>query len=140
MAARFELDIEYDYDFQLLGIASHLPDYRLCWAINRQLGFNLQKSENPIKTLQKDKLTYVSFDVFCHTDEEHQVEYFLIDNINSGIRLLPEQQQADYLLMVKGMHASGCRELMQAVNKIDKVLTTFAIEVESLKSKEKLLF
>ncbi len=137
---RFELEIDHDYEFHLLGIASHLPDYRLCWSINRQMGLDLGKSEKPLKTLQKDKLTYVSFDVFCYTDPETQVEYNLIDNIYDGIRLVPEQKQADYLFLVRGIQDSDLTRIQQSINKIDQVLTSFKIEVEELKSKEKLLF
>ncbi len=138
--ARFELEIDYDFDFHLLGIASHLPDYRLCWSINRQLGLELTKSDQALKTLQKDKLTFVSFDVFCYVNEENQVEYNLIDNINDGIRLIPEQKQADYFLMIRGLPQSELKPLQLSINKIDQVLTTFPVEVTELKSKEKLLF
>lgn len=138
--ARFELEIEHDYEFDLLGIASHLPDYRLCWSINRILEIDLGKSEHPLKILQKDKKTLVSFDVFCFVDEDNQIEYNLIDNINEGIRLIPELKQADFLLMLKGMSKPQLERIRQNINKIDQVLTTFTINVEELKSKEKLLF
>jgi len=138
--AKFDLDIEYDYDFHLLGIASHLPDYRLCWAINNQLELQLAKSDSPLKILQKDKASLVSFDVFCGVNEETQEEYNLIDNLNEGVRFIPEVKNADYILQVKGATELGFKNIQQQINRIEQVLTTFVINVSELKSKEKLLF
>ena len=39
------LEIEYDYDFVLIGISSHEKDYRVCWALNNKLGLELVKTE-----------------------------------------------------------------------------------------------
>ncbi len=138
--AKFELDIEYDFDFYLLGIASHLPDYRLCWSINKQLDLNLAKSDKPLKILQKDKLNVVSFDVFCGIDEDLQAEFNMIDNICEGMRLIPEVKQADYLLLIRGLSAADCKAVQLKINRIEQVLTAFPINVTELKSKEKLLF
>lgn len=138
--AKFELEVEHDYEFFLLGIASHLPDYRLCWSINRALELELTRSEKPIRILQKDKVTYDAFDVFCFVNPENNIEYFLIDNIKDGIRLLPELKQADYLFMIREGNMTLHSEIKTKISEIAQVLTTFPIVVHDLKSKEKLLF
>ncbi len=138
--AKVNLDIEYDFDFFVLGIASHLPDYRLGWSINKKLSIALEKSDNPIQVLQKDKRTFVYFDRFYFLDTETQLELFLIDNINAGLRFIPEVKQADYLMLIRGGNKQDLKRIQTAITQIDQVLMVFEVNVDELKSKEKLLF
>ena len=53
---KLTLDIEYDYEFILIGISCHSRDYKLCWAINKQQGFNFIKEAEIELTTKKTKL------------------------------------------------------------------------------------
>lgn len=136
--AKLTLEIEEDYDFELIGICSHVKDYRLSWEINKVLGFDLVKDENLELTFRGEKQ---NFSFFSFLDDENLTEYYLINNRSESGILIPEEKKADYFLLIKGVLRGGEKEsLISEIGSIKNVLTTYDIEVEELKSKNNLLF
>ena len=136
--AKLTLELEEDYDFELVGICSHAKDYRLSWEVNKALELDLEKDENYEINIKGDNQSY-SF--FSFIDEENHVEYYLINNRCSNGILIPEEKKADYFLLIRGVLRGGQKEeLINRVGEIKNVLTTYEIEVDQLKSKSNLLF
>ena len=47
--AKYKLDIEEENDdFLIIGICSHIKDYRITWLINQQLNLELVRSETDL--------------------------------------------------------------------------------------------
>lgn len=135
---KLTLEIEEDYDFELIGICSHAKDYRLSWELNQQLKFDLVKDENLELTVKGEKQNY-SF--FSFIDDENLIEYYLINNRSESGVLIPEEKRSDYFLLIKGVLREGqVEDLIREITAIKNVLTTYEIEVEHLKSKNNLLF
>lgn len=137
---KFKLEVEYDYDFDLIGISCHAPDYRLCWAINQKLGIQLGKKDEDMSVANRKLKTEAHYSLYEYYSEEDHVEYFLLTNKNGGSFVVPEQKSADYFLILRNNYAASVAELLDALKSIDMVLTAFAIEPETLKSRENLLF
>lgn len=136
--AKLTLEIEEDYDFELIGICSHAKDYRLSWEMNKALELDLEKADNYDMSVKGKKQSY-SF--FSFIDEENWVEYYLINNRCPNGTLIPEEQKTDYFLLIRGVLRGGQKEdLVSGIANIKNVLTTYEIEVEELKSKSNLLF
>jgi len=136
--AKLTLEVEEDYDFELVGICSHVKDYRLSWEINKALEFDLEKDDNYEINVKGDKQSY-SF--FSFIDDENLVEFYLINNRCSNGILIPEEKKSDYFLMIRGVLRGGHKEeLIEKISNIKNVLTTYDIEVDQLKSKSNLLF
>lgn len=137
---KFKLTIEYDYDFTLIGISCHEKDYRLAWALNNKLQTELQKS-NDLKIEFKKNNVSNSFTFYEYIDEDLYREYYLIGNRGSGALLIPEQKQVDYFLMVKGnFNASDKTNLLKQLKDINIVLAAYDVNINSLDSKQNLLF
>ncbi|HEY6161252.1 MAG TPA: IPExxxVDY family protein [Bacteroidia bacterium] len=137
---RHKLDIEYDYDFHLIGISSHDKDYRFCWAINNKLGYDFQRGKN-IVLKERKKTEADSFSVYEYQDEEMFTDFFIIVNRSGTALLVPEHRQADYLLLVRGnMSEDEKKDLIKNIKEIPNILTAFDIDPESLKSKQNLIF
>jgi len=135
---KLSLEIEEDFEFDLIGICCHIKDYRLSWEINRQLGISLKK-ENDLELNVKDLSQSFSFYEFL--DEDNHLEYFLINNRSDNGYLLPEEKSCDYMLLVKGSIGETQKNLMiQKISGIKFVLTSYGIDVKQLKSKKNLLF
>ncbi len=49
------LNIEYEVEFDVFGLSNPFADYRLAWALNEQLDFKFEKSNEPIRGLQNYK-------------------------------------------------------------------------------------
>ena len=136
--AKLTLEVEEDYDFELVGICSHVKDYRLSWEINKALEYDLEKDDNYEINVKGDRQSY-SF--FSFIDDENLVEFYLINNRRSNGILIPEEKKSDYFLMIRGVLRGGHKEeLIEKISNIKNVLTTYEIEVDQLKSKSNLLF
>lgn len=136
--AKLTLEIEEDYDFELVGICSHAKDYRLSWELNKKLEFDLVKDENLELTVKGEKQNY-SF--FSFIDDENLIEYYLINNRSENGILIPEEKRSDYFLLIRGVLREGqIEDHIREIATIKNVLTTYKIEVENLKSKNNLLF
>jgi hypothetical protein len=133
------LEIEYDYDFVLIGISSHEKDYRICWAINNKLGLNLVKAEPlEIKDKKQDDLSHFSLFSFELPDEFR--EYFVIANRSEKGLLIPEQKQVDYFFIMRGEEEDeSIMEKIRLIKEISLVQMAFRIDVNSLRSKQNLI-
>lgn len=79
MAARFV--IEEDFYLQqasVVGIISELPDYRLCYMLNQDLGFRLTRSKQDRELFDKKGNFFYSEYEFA--DNIHQVDWYLTAN------------------------------------------------------------
>jgi hypothetical protein len=138
---KYSLDDEVEYDFKLIGISCHEKDYRLCWGINSVMEFTLERTEKELQTFPSKKNPQVStHTLFSAFDEDSENEFHLIVNRTSMGYLIPEKPQADYLFLIKEDGGLDINDLLQRLRSISFVLTTFMIEVETLKSKDNLLF
>ena len=136
--AKLTLEVEEDYDFELIGICSHAKDYRLSWEMNKALELDLVKGDNYELSVKGEKQSYSFFNFI---DEENWVEYYLINNRTVNGILIPEEKKSDYFLLIRGVLRGGQKEsLVKGIAEIKNVLTTYEIEVKSLKSKSNLLF
>ena len=137
---KFKLEIEYDYDFVLIGICSHEKDYRVCWALNNKLGFDLRKTEE--LEIKEKKLAEPSlFSMYVYENPEQYMEYYVIANRSVNGMLVPEQKQADYFLLVKGtVTDEQVENLVGQLREVSIVLTAYEIDPSQLRSKQNLLF
>jgi hypothetical protein len=124
--------------FQLIAIASHQSDYRLSWALNRKLNWNLQKAEdltvqNP-KSPDEQRFTTYSF-----TDTHRQTMY-LIGNKSSDGFLFPSMTNIDFLLKADGLPDEDIHLLITRIRQIDFVITAFKLENLSAKDRKKIIF
>ncbi len=121
----------------VVGLSSHVPDYRLCWSLNRALGLALTRRRADIVERAKDKELH--YTVFEQTDSEGAVLWSLISNTCGKRKLIPSQKQADYFLVVDRAVAGDAEELSERLRKAEFVLLAFALEVDGIKMGHKLL-
>ena len=160
---KYVLETDFDYDFSLLAISAHVPDYKMCIEINRLLTIELIR-DTPVDLSEKSMNAPLLFSCFSFQDEDEQCDYMLLSNTssnsvaasnrvvtppslfdsqeNQNIKrlLIPELSQSDFLLM---LHADNHEQkIYQIQNKIKMatfVLSVQTIEVEKLASKKNLI-
>lgn len=126
-----------DPEVMLIGISSHVNDYRLCWSLNRSLGINLTRRDRDISDPGPEKMA--SYSAFDHTDEESQAVFSLVNNHSGDGILLKDQRQADYFLVVDENAPVRQDELLARVREADFVLTAFPLDARQLRGAEKLM-
>ena len=119
----------------VVGISCHVPDYRLCWSLNRALGLGLTRRRADITEQVRGKELHYS--VFEQADPGGNVRWALVCNTCGRRRLLPDQKLADLFLVVDEEMITA--DLLDRVRGAEFVLTAYTVEMSELKSGHKLL-
>ena len=135
--AKLKLDIAPDPELTIIGISSHEKDYRLCWALNKELDIAMGRTDADVLLHEGDRSA--TFAVFEHLDEEEHMYVTLVNNRSTSGLLLKEQKLADYFLMLNQDAPIEADELLARVRATPFVLTAFALDYHSLREGHKLL-
>lgn len=135
--ARLRLDPPPEPDVTIIGISSHVHDYRLCWALNRSMGLELARRATDI--VDDTKHGPAHYAVFDHADPETEASYTLVSNNGRDGRLIKDQRQANYFLIVDAEEAERRPALLDHVLATEFVLTAFPLTYKELRAGHKLL-
>ena len=138
--ARYLLEEDISFNFYLIGISSHYHDYRVCWAINKLLSFNLERSENEILIQGKKGDDVMAFPAFYFLCPENEILFELISNRNEDGYLIPEMKQADYFLKFDDFYDDSVLELIKKLRGISMINMAFKVDPENLRSKYNLIY
>jgi len=150
-----------DFDFLLFGISSNVNDLKMCWLLNRL--FSIDFNREPDVEIQHTKLGLVSS--FCNFQfekksmereissfvnhgvaskyfDESSVIFQLIGNRHPSGNLIPEQPRIDYFLLLSGdgIQELASNEVVIQLRGLEEIQAAFTIDVDSLKSKNNLIF
>ncbi len=133
----YTLEIEDNYDFDLIGISSHEKDYRLAWALNKCMFWRMVRIAD-IDVQQKSSRSAHGQFRFSHPIEQTVIT--LIDNKTQDGFFMQELQQFDYLLKIEN-ERFGCDDAFyKKLRTTPFVLTAYPLQIEKLKSKQNLLY
>lgn len=147
------LDLEDDY--ALIGIHSTEEDYRLAYLINKNLTIKLIRFKHNLDFKDSE----AEFPMFEYKDETNFMNYYLINNkfiqpektktykglfeesLSTTHYLIPEKKKVDFFLKVEGCKSqSFISKLVENLNQINQIITSYSIEPDILKSKNNLIF
>lgn len=135
---KFELDIEFEYDFLLYGIVSQEKPHRLVWFLNKIYPYHFSRVDDYEIEINSKLCAFAQF-TFIH--EENHTTYTLIGNRDESQLLIPELKNFDYLLLIKGAVDFFEEEtLKEHIKTIPTVQIIFEVETEKLKSKHNLVY
>lgn len=134
------LKFEIDLDFVLIAITSSLKDYRLCYLINRELGFNFVKIDDLyLDPAHGEKPAY--FSLYKYSWESSETDFYFISNKGSEGYLIPEMNKTDFLLMIKNyMDEDDLEKALIGLNRIQEIVAAVKVNPKKIKSRENLLF
>lgn len=146
----FKLDFDdfLDDDFELLAIHTTLESYHLAYFMNLAFDILLKKTDgipdfdfyefNDIKNQSLWNLVANKGAQEKTANTEGQSTLFFEEKSNR-IYLLPEYKKVDYLVKIEH-NTHNTQNLISKMNAIPQIITTFAIDIPSLKSKNNLIF
>ncbi|POY35599.1 IPExxxVDY family protein [Solitalea longa] len=133
------LKVSFDFDFTLIGISAPTRDYRFCWFLNKELSFNLTKTDDIILMNKQNEEIY--FSRYHQHFEEGEQDFYLITNKGTEGYLIPERKEIDFFLLIQNLNYQNEKDaLIAKINKISITQTAFFVDANKLKSKENLLF
>lgn len=137
---KLTLKYEPDLDFILIAITAPLKDYRLCFKINRQLGFDLRRIEE-LQLLFNDKENAFYVNRYYYKPQDADTEIYLLANKGAEGFLIPEMKKADYFMLVHNyIDPDDVLQMITGLNKIPEILVAAEVDPKKLKSKENLVF
>lgn len=136
-----KLEIEYTYDFELVGLISAVKGYKLAWEINRQLGIRLVKQPDLVLHLRKKPTS--SYGYFSYISAVNSFR-LLRNRPNEAEQarnfLVPEHPHLDYIVMSQGEdHLMGNR-LQELLRNIPSIELVAFLPLDALKSKDNFIF
>ena len=134
---RHTLDIEYDCDFQLIGICSTAKDYKLAWEVNLSLDIQLARDPEDFSINLGKHLSH--HPIFRYTCRQSHLAYELVTNKGTGGLLIPEQRQVQFFLLLYDNSLLTPNELAQRIKQANSVSLAFEIDIETLSNQENLI-
>lgn len=137
MAKHF-LEFEEEYDFDVIGIASHERNYRVCWEINRILDITLvlrpedEDKENMPKAFEHT--------VYHYSDSILKRNIHLICNQQDNSVLIPELKNLSYFLHLENVDSENLNTIIQLLQNSKLILTVTKLDVALLKSRQRFIF
>jgi hypothetical protein len=130
------LEIEDEYDFEIIGVSSHEKDYRLAWSLNKSMGWRLVRIDDAVAEGKRSTTHHARF---RWTHPVDQTVFTLIDNKTPEGTFMPDLAQFDYILKIEQPAESVMEKLLVGLRQTDVVLAFQQQEVEKLKFKDNLL-
>ena len=152
------VDDFYDDSYVLIAIHCGLEDYRLAYMINKFLGINLERKEKDLDL----NYTSSSYAVYEYYNASGDTTWNLIANIckkeeeslsSSGVlfsedkkvtktyNLLTELKQVDFFIKISNETQQINEKLMiSKLQNVPQIITSYAVDLTKIKSKEHLIF
>ena len=130
------LEIEDEYDFEIIGVSSHEKDYRLAWSLNKSMGWRLVRIEDAVAEGKRSTTHHARF---RWTHPVDQTVFTLIDNKTPDGVFMPDMAQFDYILKIEQSGEVVSDAFYQRLRNADFVLAIHLQDVDKLKFKNNLL-
>ncbi|MBK8225722.1 MAG: IPExxxVDY family protein [Flavobacteriales bacterium] len=121
----------------VIGISCHVPDYRLCWALNLSLGLGLERRRTDIVEHVRGKDLH--YPVFQQVGADGMAVWWLICNLCGKRRLIADQKQADYFLVIDQETAEREADLILRLRSTEFVLLAYPVDINESRNGHKLL-
>ncbi len=154
MAKVLTLEYEYEHDYALIAINSTLEDYRLAYLLNHQLALKLERQKHDLDFPNKES----SFPMYAYDCDITFLSWHLLINKNSVTNktldnsnlfdeeskvsfLINEKKRVDYFIKIEGgLDDMNLVSTLNTIKTIKGVIASYAIDPQTLKSKDYLIF
>ena len=139
MAKRLILNIDNTPEYIIIGISSHLKDYRLSFNINSKLDFQLKKL-NDLVIIKVENKKNQKYSLFHYEQPDTLNIIYLLSNNNPNGKLIPSQKQTDYFLLIKDIIDDQRKnKIIKAIKAIRNVLMIYEINPNTIKNIDSIL-
>lgn len=136
-----KLLIEYDFDFELLGLTSSAKGYRLAWEINTRLGVHLVKQADLVVGFKNE--VERAFMYYAYETQLNRLKLFKnkpSEASGGKYYLVPEFPHFDFIILACLKEHAMTDELIDMIKQIPSVELVTSMELNTLKSKLNFVF
>lgn len=118
---RGTISANYEYEFTIIGIACHIPEYRVVHFLNKISNFNFIRLDDLI--INKGEEEEFGFPFYFFKDIESGATFHLIANRFTERVLIKQWKQIDFLLIAFGSnHKVKTEEIVKEIRIIPNVI------------------
>ncbi|HEY9005521.1 IPExxxVDY family protein [Ohtaekwangia sp.] len=136
-----KLVIDYEYDFELLGLTSTARGYKLAWEINQALHVQLVKQPDLVVGFKNNEEKYFSF--YAYETQINRLKLFKnkpSEGEPGKYFLIPEFPHFDFIILAAMKDQYTHPQLLELIKSISSVQFVTFIPLEGLKSKSNFIF
>lgn len=136
-----KLVIDYEYDFELVGIRSSGKGYKLAWEINTSLGIHLVRQPDLVVGFKKAEEKKFSF--YAHETRINRLKLFKnkpVDTDHGKYYLVPEFPHFDFIFLIQIDDVTQRETIANQLRQIASIEMVSSIPLEGLKSKSNFIF
>ncbi len=113
-------------DIKIIGICTHLEDYKLAWHINKLLNINLVKYADIIN---EDE---IGFSFYLYDGGENCNTFNLVEIANADGRWVRFNPPTDYLIVIRNfINDENLMKILDKIKHIESVQFAYLIDVET---------
>jgi hypothetical protein len=136
-----KLIIDYEFNFDLLGLTSTAKGYKLAWDLNQALHIALVKQPDLLVGFKNNEEKGFSF--YAYETQLNRLKLFknkAFDNDGGKYFLIPEFPHFDFIILAAMEDQYAHQQLLNLIKSIPSVQFVAAIPLEGLKSKSNFIF
>ena len=118
---------DFELDFLILGINSHIKLYKLCWEINKKLHTSFVKNKN--HTINNNQ----EFERFSYTNKNSEITYNIISNVSTTGYLDSNNKSVNYFMIVQG-EIYNTQKTIERLDQIEDILLVFELNLSKIKT------
>jgi hypothetical protein len=136
-----KLLIDYEFDFELLGVTTSVKGYKLAWEINQLLNIRLIRQADLMVGFKNTDEK--SFSFYAYETNINRLKLFKNrpSDIDGGkYYLIPEFPHFDFIILAAMEEPFAHHQLIELIRSIPSVQLVASIPLEGLKSKSNFIF
>ena len=118
---------DFELDFLILGINSHIKLYKLCWEINKKLHTSFVKNKNHRINNNQE------FERFSYINKNSEITYNIISNVSNTGYLDPNNKSINYFMIVQG-EIYNTQKTIERLSQIEDILLVFELNLSKIKT------
>jgi len=137
------LKLSYYIDFEIIGIVSHLQEYKIAHHLNRELQLGLKRIEDwQVNTKNKVKKISNSafFRQYFYKNDISRCTFHLLQNKSLNEVCLPEFSIIDYLLIIFGeTNDFFIKDISKKIKQLQGINSALILDTNKIKNIENIL-
>ena len=136
-----KLVIDYEFDFELVGLISSAKGYKLAWELNQALSIHLVKQPDLVVGFKNNEEK--SFSFYDYQTQFNRLKMFKnrpADGDGGKYYLIPEFPHYDFIILADMEEHLSHQQLIHLIKSISAIQLAAFIPLEGLKSKSNFIF
>lgn len=147
-----KLDIEYNFDFEVIGLVSSLAPYQLVWKLNQLLNIDIVKNKDIVLDFKKkdviisnylfeEEYSYIRILKNKSNENSVVVNPTSLFDVGQNEYFLPELKKYDFIIQLQGSINNQYSDvIIDKLNQIDKIQLVTPIDFDDISDKDNLIF